>query len=863
MSTAPGGAAGGAAGDSLSPAERNAAARARATALVAASSAERALPLHAAVWDGDERALRAALSASPPPDLEAVDPRGNTPLLLALKLERVHLVHVLIGAGASALARDREGFSAFQEAVQLPGRAGIDAHRATLRALLAETWARTEAKLAALCAQLDAIPDVDLEIHWQFSSWLPLVSRVLPSDVVRVRKRGACVRIDSSLRSFAAKSLEWQRGSVSAVLRGPSADGSTRCALHLLDHGEKAEGSLKERFERPSATTLAVATLQARQAEYVAASQPLVLGAETRALLDRRGDALRADVGPWRGCALFEMTGAKVRVVLKRNSRLCALRDDVQAAVDGAPADAADAAAAAAKGGGDGVHGGGSGDGEADDEVVAVARRVLSAESSLRPVKEALRALLAQPDPLTAGRALQDEDLLDDALATRVELSAGGTHTAAVRVPAQGAWVVRYHFLSEGHDIAYRLDFEPDSELDSEPDALAHLPGQRALAAARAQRTSVLAARVPDDGDGDGDGGSGGARAREGDGETVELFWTAQNSFDSLDDATPPADAPAAPAAGGAAASPAAALPRVPLRPLERAAAHMHARRGSLGPFVDKAGGRVLLTFSNEHSWMRGRAVRYRFTVVPAANEPPPPQPPPLRQPPPPQPQPQPPPPAQPPAPPRVHSLPPARAHTPPSGAQAAGSASPLGIARASSTPPGIAAPSAAAAAATAAAAGSNGDAADERDAMPFDEYFRLPPGARVERAHAAALVRRLPSSASETAVGAISLTMASDFPLALPHMLPLAQALAVSSRQHESLAAFFSRKLPAGFPVQFTLAVFPTVTATVTFGKAAVFPRGPRGEHHPDAPAADVFDLPADYARGAYRNFGERFLDG
>lgn len=171
----------------------------------------------------------------------------------------------------------------------------------------------------------------------------------------------------------------------------------------------QAEGSLKERFERPSATTLAVATLQARQAEYVAASQPLVLGAETRALLDRRGDALRADVGPWRGCALFEMTGAKVRVVLKRNSRLCALRDDVQAAVDGAPADAADAAAAAAKGGGDGVHGGGSGDGEADDEVVAVARRVLSAESSLRPVKEALRALLAQPDPLTAGRALQDE----------------------------------------------------------------------------------------------------------------------------------------------------------------------------------------------------------------------------------------------------------------------------------------------------------------------------------------------------------------------------------------------------------------------------------------------------------------------
>ncbi|KAJ1615738.1 hypothetical protein T492DRAFT_896944 [Pavlovales sp. CCMP2436] len=221
-----------------STADLNTAARKAVTALVAASSAEAALPLHVAVWDDNEAGLHAALAGGA--EVEVCDPRGNTPLLLAVKLERLRLIHVLLAAGASTLARDREGFSAFQEAVQLPGRLGIDAHNAVLRALLAQTWARTEERLAALCIELLAIPDVDMEIHWQFSSWLPLVSRVLPSDM-----RGSSVRVDSTLRSFASKSLEWTRGSISALLQGGT-EGAR--GMHLLDHEEKdacmcAEGS--------------------------------------------------------------------------------------------------------------------------------------------------------------------------------------------------------------------------------------------------------------------------------------------------------------------------------------------------------------------------------------------------------------------------------------------------------------------------------------------------------------------------------------------------------------------------------------------------------------------------------------------
>lgn len=550
------------------------------------------------------------------------------------------------------------------------------------------------------------------------------------------------------------------------------------------------------------------------------------------------------------------------------------------------------------------------------------------------------------------------QDLLDDALATRAELGAGAVLTAALRLPAAGCWAVRYHFLSEGHDIGFRVDLLPDSaELaDSVPELAGSAgpwPSSGAAAAELCNASGSPHGRPPPLGPRTGrrqpraDGQEGGAEA-EGSGEEddADLFWTPQQSFDELrpmpdDEAAPavgqasdPSNGPAvadrsSESAGGATGaelrqlsgpSAAAALAlAVPLRALERADAHVHTRRGTVGPFCcapgdarwlgEAAGGGaasgqvagagwLLFTLSNEHSWLRGRAVRYRLTLLPvdqAADT------------------------AAAPPPADGHlalSAQPLRPAAPQAGRPSSAAAGAAAAAAARfEGPPGLcggaadrasSTPSIRPAAARGAGGGrphsynlseaASGDAdrgserdskgcsggssaggaeggagADERDAMPFDEYFKLgtavAPGVAMaqpaERWHDDGLLRRVPSSASETNLGPIALTMADDFPLSLRQMLPLAQALAVSSRQHESLAAFFEKSLPPGFPVQFTLAVFPTVSATITFGKAAVFPRGPDGQAHPDAPAESVFEIPAHYARGKYRNFGERFLDG
>ncbi|KAF8769792.1 Ankyrin repeat domain-containing protein 13D [Argiope bruennichi] len=155
-------------------------------------------PLHWCVWQNDPSELQKVLD-SKVHDIEKMDPRGRTSLLLAVTLGRLECTRILLKYNANVNVENKEGFSGF---------------------ILF---------YCSLCNWIDILlfiyhaisfqtPDFYVEMKWEFTSWVPLVSRMCPSDTYKVYKSGSNVRIDTTLLGF--DQSNWQRGSRSYVFKG-------------------------------------------------------------------------------------------------------------------------------------------------------------------------------------------------------------------------------------------------------------------------------------------------------------------------------------------------------------------------------------------------------------------------------------------------------------------------------------------------------------------------------------------------------------------------------------------------------------------------------------------------------------------
>ncbi|KAM7342078.1 ankyrin repeat domain-containing protein 13C [Cochliomyia hominivorax] len=172
------------------------------------------LPLHKCIFLDDRVALKALLEKKTE-NLSQKDKHGNTPLHLAVMLGRKECIDLLLQHNATVKIKNNEGWTVLAEAISYGDR---DTISTLLKKLRQQSRAHLESRRASMIKGLKQIQDFYMELKWDFTSWVPLVSRMLPSDVCRIHKCGSSLRLDTTLVDF--NDMRWERGDTSFIFRG-------------------------------------------------------------------------------------------------------------------------------------------------------------------------------------------------------------------------------------------------------------------------------------------------------------------------------------------------------------------------------------------------------------------------------------------------------------------------------------------------------------------------------------------------------------------------------------------------------------------------------------------------------------------
>uniref|UniRef100_A0A8C6NJP5 Ankyrin repeat domain 13D n=1 Tax=Nothobranchius furzeri TaxID=105023 RepID=A0A8C6NJP5_NOTFU len=186
-----------------------------------------AFPLHLLVWNNQYLELDRELQKKEVKWEKLLDPRGRTPLELAVCLGHLESTRVLLRHTADPTHCTTQGWTVLQEAVSTGDPELVqlvlqyrDFKRATERL----------AGIPELLSKLRQARDFYVEMKWEFTSWVPLVSKVCPSDVYRVWKSGSCLRVDTTLLGF--EHMTWLKGRRSYIFKG----GDDGAVVMEVDH---------------------------------------------------------------------------------------------------------------------------------------------------------------------------------------------------------------------------------------------------------------------------------------------------------------------------------------------------------------------------------------------------------------------------------------------------------------------------------------------------------------------------------------------------------------------------------------------------------------------------------------------------
>lgn len=185
-------------------------------------------PLHKAVFLNNLKELSRLLRKQ---DVAAKDKHGNTALHLAVMLGRKECVQLLLKHDAPVKVKNGLGWTVLAEAVSYGNRPTISS---LVRKFRQQSREQMEERRPNLVQALNRIKDFYMELKWDFVSWVPLVSRILPSDLCKIYKSGANIRLDTTLVDFS--DMRWERGDISFIFNG---NAPSNKSLTVLDNNLK------------------------------------------------------------------------------------------------------------------------------------------------------------------------------------------------------------------------------------------------------------------------------------------------------------------------------------------------------------------------------------------------------------------------------------------------------------------------------------------------------------------------------------------------------------------------------------------------------------------------------------------------
>ncbi|KAG8035497.1 hypothetical protein G9C98_006943 [Cotesia typhae] len=185
-------------------------------------------PIHKCIFQSDIQSLSTLIRTH---NIAEKDKHGNTPLHLAVMLGRKECIQLLLAHGAPLKVKNLAGWSPLAEAISYGDRQTISS---LVRKLKQQAREQMEERRPDLVSALHKMGDFYMELKWDFQSWVPLVSRILPSDICRIHKSGASIRMDTTLVDF--NDMRWERGDISFIFNGDQKPGKS---LTVLDNKAK------------------------------------------------------------------------------------------------------------------------------------------------------------------------------------------------------------------------------------------------------------------------------------------------------------------------------------------------------------------------------------------------------------------------------------------------------------------------------------------------------------------------------------------------------------------------------------------------------------------------------------------------